>query len=269
MKQTGYLLTAGVTVSQMLPSGNRGINTLQSWDTCVTIIVYAGDIEEAQRAFEAGGKNQRSGDDPHQTEIKKINSVEVVNELLTESGGEPLNWREIARRVVEPADAPKTAGSTEDPEAEEDAGEEGYWVDVNQVVPAESAGLSLESLKQGLPDDISSALNWSAERQFVFLVSSLRPRPVFSYREDIEETEEAEGDETVQPDPMDSRPALDEWVTSLPEMRERETVAVVEARNSVVAGWIFRKFAPGGQGEILVNPCCQIIAGGSEVGDKV
>jgi hypothetical protein len=36
---------------------------------------------------------------------------------------------------------------------------------------------------------------------------------------------------------------LDGFVATLPEMRDKEAAALVEARNSVVAAWLWRKYA--------------------------
>jgi len=49
MNQTGYLFTAGVTISQVRSvPGVRGGKTLQTWDTCTTAIVYGDGAERAQ-----------------------------------------------------------------------------------------------------------------------------------------------------------------------------------------------------------------------------
>ena len=56
---------------------------------------------------------------------------------------------------------------------------------------------------------------------------------------------------------------LDEVVALSPEMREKEAVVLVEARNSVVAGWLWRKFSadtPLAQNEIHVSQCCPIFS---------
>jgi len=45
--------------------------------------------------------------------------------------------------------------------------EQGYWVDVNQTVPAAKISFDVESLKRDLPEDIRSGLNWSPEKQFL------------------------------------------------------------------------------------------------------
>jgi len=252
-----YLFSAGVTLSQMRPSGTRGSKTLQTWDTCMTAIIHGGDADRAQKTFEDWCQTPREGGDAVHTEIKLIVCAEMIDHLLTELGDQQLNWPGISERLF--GSVPTIEPETEAPAAAEDPGE-GYWVDVNQAVPPQSASLDLESLKRGSPEDIRSALNWSADKQFLFLVSSLSAPPVVT---DLsEEIEETDSGETAELEQGDARPVLDEAVTRLPEMREKEAAALVEARNSVVAAWLWRKFAANtrlASNEILVNPCCGIM----------
>jgi hypothetical protein len=252
MKQSGYLFTAGVTVSQVRPVGVRGDQTLQTWDTCSTAIVYGDDAAQAQKTFEDWCQGPpREPDNPEQTEIKKLLGVELIDSLLTESGEQELSWPEIVQRVTE---LPLTTETEPDAPVTSDL-REGYWVDANQVVPPESVHLDVESLKRGLPDDISSDLNWSPDKKFLFIASTLSTPPI-----PTEPFDDADSEEAVVEN--GSRPILDEAVTSLPEMREKEAAALVEARNSVVAAWLWRKYvatAALASNEILVSPCCGIV----------
>jgi len=134
-------------------------------------------------------------------------------------------------------------------------------VNVNQTVPAGAARLDLEFLKAGLPEDMTSALNWSPEKQFIFLISVLSPPsvPVFA-EQDFGETESnMEGEH----DPGEPKPGdFDGAMASLPQMRELQGAALVEARNSVVAAWLWRKYAAGtplASNEILIAPCCALV----------
>jgi hypothetical protein len=57
-------------------------------------------------------------------------------------------------------------------------------------------------------------------------------------------------------------PILDQSVTELPEMRDKEAAALIEARNSVVAAWLWRKYAADTRlagNDILITPCCAIV----------
>src|SRR5207249_10583746 len=148
---------------------------LQTWDTCMSLIVYGDDVSRAQKTFEDWCHASERGENPVQTEIKKIVGAQLVPEFLTEAGGQQLDWPEVATRLMEAAPANETEAT--EPAATADSGE-GFWVDVQQAVPAESARLDMESLKNGLPEDIRSALNWATEKQFLFLVSCLSPLPM-------------------------------------------------------------------------------------------
>src|SRR6266446_1082496 len=125
MKQHVYLFAAGATLSQMRPSGFRGDKTLQTWDTCLTAILYAGNADRAQKTFEDWCQTPREGEDPVQTEIKKLVGAELIDQLLTEAGGREWDWPGISERLVE--SSPTMEGEAEAPPATEEAG---YWVDV-------------------------------------------------------------------------------------------------------------------------------------------
>jgi hypothetical protein len=259
MNRAGYLFAAGVTVTRMLPTA--GGNTLQSWDTCMTAIVYGSEVDRAQQTFERWCQATREGEEQTETEIKKIVGAQLIDQLLTEAGAQPLDWGEIVLRqtVTSSAEAdPEVEVEAEAPIIPDERGE-GYWVDANQVVPPKSARLDLESLQHGLPEDIGSGLNWSPNIKFLFLVSSLSAPRIAT--ENDEFAEEPDSNEAEEQEGGQSRPVLEEAIAGLPEMREKETAALIEARNAVVAAWIWRKFAETtrlASNEILVSPCCAI-----------
>jgi hypothetical protein len=76
-----------------------------------------------------------------------------------------------------------------------------------------------------------------------------------------------ESDETGRDDADDDKvddkePELDGFVATLPEMRDKEAAALVEARNSVVAAWLWRKYAADtrlAQNEIQIGLCSSFI----------
>src|ERR1017187_8332474 len=52
----GYLFTAGLTRCQVRPTAGRGgqmFDSIQTWDACMSAIIYGGDTEQAQKRFEA------------------------------------------------------------------------------------------------------------------------------------------------------------------------------------------------------------------------
>jgi hypothetical protein len=265
MKQIGYLFTAGVTSTQMRPAQTlRGGKSLQSWDSFTTAIVFGEDLVRAQKTFEEWCKGTPEGEDPVQTEIKKIVAAQIVEQLLTESGGQELDWTEMSERALGLVPPIETEAAEESATGDM---AEGYWVDVNQLVRQECACLDLESLKRGLPEDIRSGLNWSPDRKFLFLLSCLSTPS--AKPEIIEEIEETDSDSDSGADEAQhlegSSAALDEALARLPEIREKEAAALIEARNSAVAAWVWRRFAANtrlASNEILVSPCCQIFPAG-------
>jgi hypothetical protein len=240
-----YLFSAGVGKSQYNPT--RGLLT---WDSCESAILFGGDAEQAQKKFEAWCRLSPEGENPVETVVKRIVAAQFVEQLLTESGGRPLDWREMARQVVETVSATAV-----------DDFEPGYWVDVNQAVPPGKISFDVDALKRDLPEDIRSGLNWSPTKSFLFLVSVLSPPPPPTEPADEFGPSESQNDEDAEGTAGDGQPELDEVMASLPELRPKEAAALVEARNSVVAGWLWRKFAADSRlaaNEIQVGQCCGI-----------
>jgi hypothetical protein len=240
-----YLLSAGLTQSQIRPSP-LGYEAMQTWDTCVSAIVYGGELEQAQTTFEAWCGRSPEGEKPVTAKIKRLVGAQFIEQLLTESGSQPLDWPTMAQRVREMLETTPA-----------DDFEQGYWVDANQVVPPEAASLAIESLERDLPEDIRSGLNWSPGKKFLFMVSVLSPPPApAELDDDFEEDESALGEgeeENTREEDLDSA------IAALPEMRDKEAAALVEARNSVVAAWLWRKFAAGTRlaaNEIQISPLC-------------
>ena len=248
-----YLFTAGVTRTQVCPTPGRGgqmVDSIRTWDACASAVIYGGDAQQAQKRFEAWCRQTPEGENPAETEIKKVVAAQFVDQLLSESGGNPLNWPLISRRTNDALLATPV-----------DDFEQGYWVDVNQAVPPGRISADVEALKRDLPEDIRSGLNWSPDKQFFFLLSVLSPPP-----SPVIPADELESEATIPDDadenPDDEKPDLDGFVATLPEMRDKEAAALIEARNSAVAAWLWRKFAadtPLAPNEIQIEPCCSFV----------
>lgn len=246
---SAFFFAAGVTRAQVRPSlsHHEGGDTYQTWDTCVTAIVYGGELAPAQKTFEDWCRASPEGEKPVETIIKRLVGAQFVEQFLTESGGRPLDWPEIARELGDEVSATPL-----------DDFEQGYWVDINRVLRPGKVTADIDSLQRELPEDIRSGLNWSAEKQFLFLVTVLSPVPAPVYMEEPVEEEEENEDEDDKHDEQ-KEPALEENIAALPEMRDKEAAAIVKARNSVVAAWLWRKFAadtPSAQNEIQILPVC-------------
>ena len=228
------------------------VDSIQIWDSCASAIIYGGDAAQAQKRFEAWCRQTPEGENPLETEIKKLVAAQCVDQLLTESGGKPLDWPQISRQVNDLLQATPV-----------DDFEQGYWVDVNQTVPPGKLSFDVGSLKRDLPEDIRSGLNWSPDKKFFFLLSVLSPRPSPAiYPDELEadgpNRDDADGENEVEENEAD----LDANIATLPEMRDKEAAALVEARNSMVAAWLWRRYAadtPLAANEIQINPCCSFI----------
>jgi hypothetical protein len=203
------------------------------------------------KKFEAWCCTSPEGENTVETEIKKVLVAQFVDQLFTETGGEPPDWPQLSRQAYEVLQATAV-----------DDFEQGYWVEINEVVPPGKTSFNIETLKQGLSEDIRSGLNWSPDKKFFFLVSVFSPRPVPVFPADEPEVDVRIHDDAPEEKSDDGKPDLDSAVAMLPEMRDKEAAALVEARNSVVAAWLWRKFAANTKlaaNEIQIGPYCAFI----------
>ena len=250
----GYLFTAGLTQVQVGPAPGRGgqvVDMLQTWDGCASAIIYGGDAEQAQKRFEAWCRSSSERENPARVEIKKVVAAQFVDQLLTESGGKPLDWPRISQQVNDILQMTAV-----------DDFEQGYWVDINQAVPPGKIIFDVESLKRDLPEDIRSGLNWSPEKKFFFLLSVLSPQPLSAIPADDLEPDAPDDDNPSDENENEGKLDLDGFVATLPEMRDKEAAALVEACNSVVAAWLWRKYAADTRlapNEIQITPCCSFV----------
>lgn len=210
-----------------------------TWDGASNAIVFAGSPNDAQSRFERELCQPAEGDNQKEARIRKIAVAPFVGHLLTETGNVPLDWPKIR----EQAEALLESIPGED-------FEQGYWADVDQIVRPEQLSFSVATLQSDVPEEIRSGLNWSGEKQFFFLLLVLPlPRPP----QYLLDEPEAESRESEEPSPAE----IEEMNAVLPE-----TVAVIQARNSVVAAWLWRRYAastPWNANGIQITPLCGMI----------
>jgi hypothetical protein len=149
-------------------------------DSCLSLIVYGGEAEEAQAGFEAWLLRYREGDNPTPTQIEKLVAAPVVENLFTESTDKAIDWPQVVNEAQIAME-----------KTEPDSAEEGHWVDCDAEVKPGSQIPDIESLQRGLPESIRSGLNWSANKKFFFLVSALSPP------QPLAETSSAQDDESA------------------------------------------------------------------------
>jgi hypothetical protein len=230
---------------------------MQTWDSSVSAIIYGAGVEQAQRQFEEWCSQKPEGDEEAEILVKRIIAAQLVDQLITESGGKAMQWPEISQRLLDPAAVTAV-----------DESEQGLWLDVNQVAVGGRFNGDVEALKRGLPDEICSGLNWSPAKQCIFLVTVLSPPPPPPDPE--AEFEQPEAGPVEDMEGEEATDDLDEFVASLPEMRQKETAALVEARNALLAGYLWRKFAADtavASNEIHVGQCCTVFCADAQ-GDE-
>ena len=248
-----YLFTAVVTRTQGRPApGGIGANFIQTWETSASQIVLGNSPDEAQKRFEAWLQATPEGENPVEVRIRKITAAQFVGQLFTESGNTPLNWPEILKQLESETESTPV-----------DDFEPGYWVDVDQIVRPEKLSFSAGTLESDVPENIRSGLNWSSDRKFFFILSVLSP-----LAPPPDPLEEPETDAPDPDDPSDeagekSGPmGIGELYTNYPQALDKEAATLIQARNSVVAAWLWRRYAANTRlatNSIRIDPWCGVI----------
>ena len=230
-----YYFTAAVTFSQVRPTQGR-TDSIQIWDSCLSQIVFGPSPDDAQRQLETWLRTQPEGESPREAVIRKITSTRIVDKFLTESGNLPLDWPKLLKQQQAILESMPV-----------DDFEQGNWVDVDQIVRPDNSSFSAGILESEVPEDVRSGLNWASDRQFIFFLSVLLPPPAVpnpdvEFEEDrSESTEPGIEDSEEPPQPRELSP--EELYAAFPDACNKEAVAVIQARNSVVAAWLWRRYA--------------------------
>jgi hypothetical protein len=217
-------------------------------DSCVSLVIYGGHAEHARARFKEWLLRASQGEDPVPTKIEKIVSTAVLEHLFTEQGPVPMDWPQ----VLEAAARASEAGS-------EDAFEQGCWADCNGLVDPGRLSPDLESLRGGLPEDVRSGLNWSAEKQHFQIVSVLSPPVPPPPEEDFNDPNPADLPAIQAEVEVGEGFHLNDRAAAFPELVSKETAVVVRARNSLVAAWLWRRAAATtrlARNSIRVDPWC-------------
>jgi len=222
MAQDAYYLTAAVSCGQIDPR----TNAFRTWDACAPIVVFSRSLDDAREQCEAWLRQPGEGE--KETIIRKITQTPIVDRLITESAASPLDWPNIMKQMETSLESIPA-----------DDFEQGYWVDVDQVVRPDKLSFSAGTLQSDVPEDIRSGLNWSSDKQFFFLFSILLPPPTppspdAEFEEENSEPGKAEESEELSPE---------ELYATYPDACNKEAVALIRARNSVVAAWLWRRYA--------------------------
>lgn len=231
---SAYLFTGSITqVRSKSSCGSSGCaDTGQISDSCLSLIVYGGTAEAAQNGFEEWLR--RYGDENLiSTTITKVVAAPMIDKMFTETEYVPVDWSKIFEQMRLASEDIVT-----------DDLEQGYWVDANHVVSPKNLSPDITSLQQSLDEDIRSGLNWAAEKQFFFLLTVLSPPPPPPVFTDEPEVDESDPAETAEGNGYESEMenANDQAIT-YPELVDKEVAVLIQARNSAVAIWLWRRFA--------------------------
>jgi len=243
-----YLLTASFTRSQPALV-NLGLRR----SSCASTIVCADNEEEAKKRFEDWLRTPPEDGSSVDILIHKMVVAPFVDQMLKETESVPLDWPQIATQAR--SDLESTPA---------DDFEQGYWVDVNAVLPP---SINLDDLRRDLPEDISSGLNWADDKQFFFLLSVLSPPPP-PPPEPWEEPEPGAADAAHPEEETadESAPVMGEAEADFPELAGKEAAALIRARNSAVAAWLWRNYAADTKlagNQIRIDPWCGVVLPGA------
>jgi hypothetical protein len=249
-----YLFTALNHRSQVRETaGAYGLaESFQSWDGCASAIVPGNNPDEAREKFDAWLHAQPEGEHPVDIEVKLVTAAQFVDKLLSESGSAPLDLREISRQVQAQLES-----------ATVDDFEQGYWLDVEPVIRPENPSLSIVALQQNLPEDIRTGLNWSADKQFIYLLSIFSPTPLPRGLAELPGGQGTGPDELPEEgDGATHEAELQSLLAMYPQAADKEAAAVIQARNSAVAAWLWRRHAASTRlaaNAIRIDPWCGAI----------
>jgi hypothetical protein len=234
---TAYFLVAAARCSRVTRVRLRSAwtDSIEVWDACIPKIVFGRSGEDAQTQFTDWLKAPAAeGEGPRETTIRKITQTPFVDRFITESANSPLDWPNVMKQFIASLEA-----------TSEDDFEQGYWVDVDEVVRPDKLSFSAGTLESEVPEDIRSGLNWSGNKQFFFLFGILAPPPP-PPADPYAETETIRP-ELVEPVQRDAEPlkelSPEELYETFPDACNKEAVVLVQARNSVVAAWLWRRYS--------------------------
>jgi hypothetical protein len=245
-----YLFTGSISqVRSKSSCGQSGCaDTGQVSDSCLSLVVYGDSAEVAQCGFEAW---LRSYGDVNliSTTIAKVVAAPMLDQLFTEVEYVPIDWSKISEQILSSIEGIVV-----------DDLEQGYWVDANQVVGPKNLSPDVTSLQRSLDEDIRSGLNWAAEKQFFFLISALSPPPPPPEYSDETEADPANSAEAQAENDYESEMEnADGQGAMYPELVDKEVTLLIQARNSAVAVWLWRRYAASTRlkgNQIRIDPWC-------------
>jgi hypothetical protein len=190
-------------------------------DFCSSLVIYGGEEQDCSEAFEEWLLRFNYSGEPLPTKIEAIVGAPLLERLFTETDYLMIDWENIATEAQQNLEG-----------AQGDTGQ-GYWVDCNKAIPSGTLAASIDFLQQQVSDEIRSDLNWDSGKNYYFLLSVLTPPKPFRFSSD--ESNAAEEDPALAD--------LTQRLETFPVLARKELAVLILARNSVVASWLWRKYA--------------------------
>jgi hypothetical protein len=222
-------------------------------DFCSTLILYGAEEDTARKTFREFLLRPETDENLPPKKIEMVVGAPVLDQLLTEAGNQPIRWSEIAEELRQTLESTGLDDETQ-----------GYWLDCEQVVKPETRALGIDSLQRSLPEDIRSGLNWSADKNYFFLLSVLSPPSPPTFADLDEENRRHDADRTGDEPELEGLNDADseQRLLTYPQLAKKETALIIRARNSAVATWLWRQFAPETSWAtcaIRIDPLCESI----------
>lgn len=129
-------------------------------------------------------------------------------------------------------------------------------MDADPVVRPDAVSGSIDALRAAVPEDIASGLTWGSEKRFYFVLTVFCARQADAQATpDSDSAIQSEGGEEPAYGP--DAQTLGDLHRTYPHSRDKEAVALILARNSVVAAWLWRRYAQDTRlagNEIRIDP---------------
>ena len=133
-------------------------------------------------------------------------------------------------------------------------------MDVDSVVRPGQLGVDVEALQRDLPEDIRTGLNWSVDKQDLFLLSVFTPTPdpAGGPEMNVADLGETPEENAAASDAVE----FQELLGLFPQAADKEAAALIQARNSVVAASLWRRYAAEtrlAMNQIRIDPGCGVM----------
>ena len=140
------------------------ISRVTTGGSSLVCIIGTGANEEAAVEWYQKWLSEGYLDDTGTMVINDIATTPVFNQLITENGCVPLDWKALADSQVTPEDSVP------------DDFDAGFWLNTQALVPAENLPNNFEDLRNSIPAADAAELNWNPEKTHLFVIKAFQER---------------------------------------------------------------------------------------------